>query len=154
MKEEQLGLAKAICIASAVHVTDLDKGDKAYILHPIRVMMRLRTEDPELMQIAILHDVIEDHPDVISFLDLQKKGFSERVIKALNLLTHKPSDSYDEYIERIATNEDAIRVKLEDLRDNADITRLKGVRKKDLKRMEKYHKAFLYLTEALQKFEV
>lgn len=30
-----------------------------------------------------------------------------------------------QYVKRVATNRDAARVKLEDLRDNSDITRLK-----------------------------
>lgn len=53
-------LGKAIAITSAVHQNQLDKGGHAYILHPIRIMMRLRTDDEELMTIAILHDVVED----------------------------------------------------------------------------------------------
>ena len=44
-------------------------------------------------------------------------------------------------------NPDAKRVKREDLRDNSDITRLKGLRKKDFDRLEKYSKAFIYLSD-------
>ena len=142
-------LGKAIAIASEVHELQKDKGGNAYILHPIRLMMRLRTTDEELMQIAILHDVIEDSP-AWNLNDLTSRGFSERVVDALELLTHDPKDSYQEYVKRIATNEDAVRVKIEDLRDNSDITRLKGLREKDLRRMEKYHRAYLFLKKTLE----
>lgn len=57
-------LGKAIAIAATAHQSATDKGGKAYILHPLRVMMRLRTDDEELMQIAVLHDVVEDSPVV------------------------------------------------------------------------------------------
>ena len=57
------------------------------------------------------------------------------------------------HLEGIATNLDAVLVKMEDLRDNSDITRLKGVTEKDLKRTEKYHKSFIRLKEAKKELE-
>jgi (p)ppGpp synthase/HD superfamily hydrolase len=143
-------LTKAIRIAAVVSEKVLDKGGNPYILHPLRIMFRLRTDDPELMMIAILHDVVEDSDWTIE--DLRKEGFTERVLKALTLLTHTEGVSYSDYIERIATNIDAILVKMEDLRDNSDITRLKGVTQKDLLRTEKYHRSFVSLKEARKKF--
>lgn len=145
-------LGKAIAIASKVHETQKDKGGKAYILHPIRIMMRLRTSDEELMQIAVLHDVVEDSPEW-SISRLRLEGFSERVLAALELLTHEPGDSYEDYVKKIATNFDATRVKIEDIRDNSDVTRLKGLREKDFKRMEKYHRAYLFLRKTLENME-
>ena len=140
-------LAKAIAIASDVHVVHEDKGGNAYILHPIRIMMRLRTQDEELMSIAIFHDVIEDSKGKWTTKMLRKIGFSKRVTDALDLLTHDPNDSYMDYVKKISTNPDAVRIKLEDLKDNSDITRLKGIEGKDLKRMEKYHRAYTFLKE-------
>ncbi len=140
-------LGTAIQIAATVHEHQTDKGGNAYILHVTRVMMRLRTNDEDLMCIAVLHDTVED--GTITFADLQEKGFSDRVIAALKLLTHDPKVPYDDYIRLIATNRDATRVKLEDLRDNSDITRLKGLRKKDFDRLEKYSRSFVYLTKVI-----
>lgn len=139
-------LAKAIAIASDAHVKQLDKGGKAYILHPLRVMFDMPQDDPEMLQIAIMHDVTEDSDWTIE--GLRKEGFSERVLAALELLEHGDED-YDAYIERISTNVDAIRSKLGDLRDNNDITRLKGIREKDFERMKKYHRSYIKLKEAL-----
>lgn len=145
-------LGKAIALASKVHETQKDKGGKAYILHPIRIMMRLRTDDAELMQIAMLHDVVEDAPD-ISLDDLTALGFSARVTGALKLLTYDHKEDYQSYVRKISINPDAARVKLEDLRDNSDITRLKGLREKDFRRMEKYHRAYLFLKSTLKNME-
>lgn len=145
-------LGKAIAIASKVHESQRDKGGHAYILHPIRIMMRLRTNDEELMQIAILHDVVEDSKEW-SISRLRQEGFSDRVLNALELLTHDSNDSYEEYVKQISTNLDAARVKLEDIRDNSDVTRLKGLREKDFKRMEKYHRAYLFLKKTLENMQ-
>jgi len=142
-------LGKAIAIASKVHENQKDKGGHAYILHPIRIMMRLRTNDEELMQIAILHDVVEDS-DEWTVDRLLQEGFTGRVLNALKLLTHDSKDTYETYVKQLSTNTDAIRVKLEDLRDNSDITRLKGLRGQDLERMEKYHRAYLFLRKTLE----
>jgi hypothetical protein len=106
-------------------------------------MMRLRCDDEELMSIAVLHDVVEDSEVTIS--DLTDMGFSKRVTDALFLLTHVKGDSYEAYIRKIGTSRDATLVKLEDLRDNSDITRLKGLTEKDHARLMKYNKSFVYL---------
>lgn len=139
---------KAVLLASQAHLGVRDKGGKSYILHPIRIAMRLRTDDEELMSIAILHDVIEDSS--ITFEELRTQGFSDRVIAALRLLTHQKGVSYEQYIENMADNIDALRVKREDLRDNSDITRLSGITEKDFNRMKKYHKAFIRVEQLIQ----
>jgi (p)ppGpp synthase/HD superfamily hydrolase len=142
---------KAIFIAAREHLGTRDKGGAAYILHPMRIAMRLRTNDEELMSIAILHDVIEDSH--LTFENLEAEGFSKRVIDALKLLTHQKGVSYEDYIDGMKNNLDALKVKREDLRDNSDITRLKGVSEKDVKRMVKYQNAFLKVTEYIKNIE-
>jgi (p)ppGpp synthase/HD superfamily hydrolase len=137
-------LAKAIALAANVFENKTDKSGQPYILHCLRVMNGVDQNDSELMQIAILHDVVEDTDITLQYLS--STGFSTRVIVALNLLTHKETDTYEDYIKGIATNKDAVAVKLSDLKDNSNITRLKGLRKKDFDRIEKYHKAFVYLS--------
>lgn len=142
---------KAMFIAAREHLGVRDKGGHAYILHPMRIAMRLRTNDEELMSIAILHDVIEDSK--LTFEDLKTEGFSDRVINALKLLTHQKGVSYDDYIDNMRGNRDALRVKREDLRDNSDITRLKGVSEKDVARMAKYHRSFAKVEQYLKELE-
>lgn len=147
---EQEQLSHAISIASTAHLDQFDKGGKPYILHPLHLMNQLLF-DVQLATIAVLHDVIEDSDMTIE--KLSKLGFSERVTKALRLLTHNKEISYEQYIEAICTNYDAIRVKRKDLEHNSDITRLTGIKDKDLKRIEKYHKAFMRLSEAKKEFQ-
>jgi (p)ppGpp synthase/HD superfamily hydrolase len=137
-------LAVAIAIAADAFRDTTDKAGEPYILHCLRVMNGLHTRDKELQSVAVLHDVIEDTE--ITIADLRTMGFSDRVIEAVALLSHdKENMSYEDYIARVAENEDARLVKLSDLRDNSDITRLKGISQKDMERMEKYHWAYTYL---------
>jgi len=136
-------LAKAISIAAQGFAEVLDKGGKPYILHCLRVMNSVNQNDEELMSIAVLHDVKED----LGWTDqaLYLAGFSTRVVEAIELLTHYPEVPYDDYIKNLSQNPDCVAVKLADLKDNSDITRLKGLRKKDFERLEKYNRAWVYL---------
>ena len=149
-KYKDFYLAKAIALAVDAHQDQYDKAGKPYILHPLHLMNQLLF-DPELAMIAVMHDIIEDSDYTLEYL--LDVGFSTRVVNALRLLTHKKEDSYEDYIRKICTNYDAIRVKRKDLQHNSDITRLKGVTEKDIKRMEKYHRAFIKLGEAKRRFE-
>ena len=137
-------LAVAIALASKVFEEKTDKAGKPYILHCLRVMNKMDQNDEEQMQIAVLHDVIEDSEMEID--DLMRLGFSTRVTTAIGLLTHDPYVPYDDYIKAISHNKDARKVKLADLEDNSCITRLKGLRQKDFNRIEKYHRAYTYLS--------
>ena len=141
-------LAVAIHFAAIKHVSQTDKGGRAYILHPLRMMMRLRTNDDELMAIAVLHDVVEDCK--VSFNDLRDIGMTERVISGIAALTRQNGETYEHFIDRVLLNHDAMLVKREDLRDNSDITRLKGISAKDIERMQKYMCAFKKIDDLLK----
>lgn len=141
-------LDKAIAIAAVEFQGKYDKGGKPYILHCLHVMNKLKYQnDTDLMIAAILHDLVEDTS--WTFNALKSEGFSDRVIILLKLLTHEKGLSYDEYIQGIASNKDAIRIKLQDLRHNSDIMRMKGLRDKDFERLNKYHRAYAYLESKL-----
>jgi len=147
-------LAKAIQIASTVHLKQFDRGGNPYILHPLHLMTQL-LYDKQLATIAVLHDTIEDSDGQVTLLTLKADGFSDRVLTALDLLTHKANQDYlSDYIAGIATNFDAIRVKRKDIDHNSRTTRLKGISDKDIRRIEKYHKAFIQLGEARENFKV
>lgn len=138
-------LGKAIAIAAQGFATKVDKSGEPYILHCMRVMNNLHTRDKELQSIAILHDVVEDK--VCTQFELASAGFSDRVLQAVFLLTHRKEVPYMDYIKALAHNDDARAVKIADLKDNSDITRLKGLTKADFDRMEKYHTAYIYLSK-------
>jgi len=136
-------LGKAIALAANIHEGQKDKGGFDYILHPLRVMNGLNTTDKELCAIAVLHDAIEDSD--LTEDDLREMKFPERVVVGVVALSKREGEDYETFIERCACNSDARLVKLQDLRDNSDITRLKGIKEKDLRRMEKYHRAWIRL---------
>ena len=123
-----------------------DKGGVPYVLHCLKVMHYLKSDDEELCCIALGHDLVEDRKN-ITYAFLREMGFSERIIAGIAAVTKIPGESPDEYLAKIKANPDAIRVKLADLRHNSDIRRLKGISEKDIKRIEKYHKMYLELKE-------
>lgn len=140
-------LGKMLVIVTNAHAGQFDRGGNPYILHPLKVMHYLKTDDEELMCIALGHDVVEDTS--VTYKDLCDAGISERVIDGIKALTKVPGETYDEYKERVFASEDAMRVKLADLRHNTDIRRLKGVSEKDIARMAKYHVFFMEIKARL-----
>ena len=136
-------LDAAIALACRVHAGQVDKSGKPYILHPLRLMLQFEDMDSQLA--AVLHDVIEDGN--ISLDELRGIGLSETVVEAVGCLTKRPGETYEGYIERIGEVELARRVKLRDLRDNMDTTRLAALSPADLERLAKYHRALQRLSE-------
>jgi (p)ppGpp synthase/HD superfamily hydrolase len=140
-------LEKAIAIAATAFQGKLDKGGQPYILHCLRVMNGVNQSDKEIMQMAVLHDLVEDCPDW-TVQRLHEEGFSHKVCSVIELLTHNKIEDYTEYISRISTNPHATEIKLADLRDNTTITRLKDLRPQDFERLKKYHRAYRQLISA------
>jgi (p)ppGpp synthase/HD superfamily hydrolase len=141
-------LDKALHLAVNAHCGQFDKGGKPYILHPLRVMSFLKTDDEELQCMALLHDVVEDTDT--TYNDLIYADMSLRVVEGIRALTKERGYTYDQYKEKIFKNRDAMQVKMADLRHNTDIRRLKGVTPKDLERMAKYHTFYLELKQKLE----
>lgn len=140
-------LAQMLHIATTAHHGQFDKGSNPYILHPLKVMHYLKSDDEELMCMALGHDVIEDTS--VTYKDLRAAGISERVIEGIRCLTKQSGQTYDEYKEVVFGSEDAMRVKMADLRHNTDIRRLKGVTEKDIARMDKYHQFYVEIRAKL-----
>lgn len=133
----------AISIAALAHKGQTDKAGKPYLLHPLRMMMKMESE--AAMIVAVLHDVVEDTN--VTFGELREKGFSEEVLDALDCVTDRKDqgETYDDFVERVLTNPVAIEVKIADLEDNMDIQRIAEIKEKDLQQLAKYHKAWLLL---------
>ncbi|MEI6820535.1 MAG: GTP pyrophosphokinase [Bacteroidota bacterium] len=135
-------LEQAIIIAAEAHKKQVDKSGKPYILHPIRVMLNVETKDE--MICAVLHDVIEDSK--VKPKDLLEKGFTLEIIEAILSVTKNPDDKdYFDFIERAKKNPIGRKVKIADLNDNLDISRIDNPKENDYERMEKYRKALLLL---------
>ena len=146
MKKGEL-LNKMLVLATNAHAGQYDKGGKPYILHPLKVMHYLKSEDEELQCIALGHDIVEDCG--VTYADLREQGFTDRVVAGIRAMTKVAGETYEDYKEKVFANEDAMRVKMADLRHNTDIRRLKGVTEKDIARVAKYHNFYL---EILAKF--
>lgn len=139
-------LEKAIFIATNAHQGQTDKAGETYILHPLRVMFSRKNEAERIC--AVLHDVIEDTEITLDYL--KNEGFSENVISALDALTRRNNEIYDDFIDRIINNKIASYVKLADLCDNMDLSRIKKPTETDYKRVKKYRKAADRILQSLE----
>lgn len=143
-------LYKAIKIAQKAHKKQTDKYDAPYLGHVFRVMEAGKTIDEKI--VGALHDVVEDHPE-FSFEYFLDQGFPQYIIDAVECLTKRESEdpelneSYEDFVKRIEQNPLAVKVKINDLKDNMDLRRFtRPIEAKDLKRLNKYLKAYQYLT--------
>jgi (p)ppGpp synthase/HD superfamily hydrolase len=139
-------LSRAIEIATKAHEGATDKYGAAYINHVTRVMNMGESDNEKI--VGVLHDVIEDTNWTIE--DLEKEGFSKEVIDALKCVTKISEDEvYQEFIDRVKINPLAVKVKLNDLRDNMDIKRMPEVLESDIKRLNKYLSAYNELLNSI-----
>ena len=146
-------LSKMISIISDRHDGQFDKAGNPYVLHPLKVMHYVKSDDIEIKIIALGHDLIEDTfksvKDGVEFLRYHE--FTDRIINGIVTLTKVDDESYEDYKNRVKSNRDAIIVKMADLRHNSDIRRLKSkvITEKDIARTIKYHEFYVELEEVL-----
>jgi (p)ppGpp synthase/HD superfamily hydrolase len=141
-------LETAIRLAAKVHKGQTDRFGKPYILHVMRVMMRGHDQDEQML--GALHDVLERSDLTVE--ELEKKGFTPRLLKALQHITRDPEETYEQYIDRVVQDNLAIRVKLHDLADKMDLLHVEQLNPADLKRYNKqllaYHRMKRMVEEA------
>lgn len=134
---------KAMQIAIKVHRGQLDKGGNDYINHPIRVSENCSLDEEKV--VALLHDTIENGDITADYLLMQ--GFPRGIVDAILSVSRNKDESYFDFILRCKDNPIGRRVKIADLKDNMDITRLKELTENDIERLKKYHKAYKMLNE-------
>lgn len=127
-------IEKAIVLAARKHAGQTDKSNQPYIFHPLRLMLKMKT--PEQQFVAVLHDILEDTDTTV--VDLISLGFSSEVIEAIQALTKKEGESRIEAAYRAVRNPIARAVKLADVADNMDLSRISHPSTKDLLRLEEY----------------
>lgn len=132
-----LDIEVAISIALKAHNGQVDKGGNPYILHPLAVMNRVETIEEKI--VAVLHDVVEDTEVTID--QLRETGFSEEILEAINLLTRAKEDSYEEFIDKTLKNRIARNVKIADIKENMNLSRIQDPSEQDYMRLEKYKRA-------------
>lgn len=130
-------LTKAIMLAAQYHEGQTDKGGNPYVFHPLRLMLKAYGETEQI--VAVLHDTIEDTELTLPLL--REAGFSETIVEAVDALSRRKKESYEDFILRIKDNPLARRVKVYDLQDNMDLTRIKKRTEKDKERLKKYSRA-------------
>ena len=138
-------LERAIEIAARAHAGVEDKAHQPYLLHPLRMVLALRTTDERI--VAALHDVVEDANWTLE--QLRAEGFSDAVIAAVDALTKRPRESRMEAAQRAAQNAIARHVKLADLTDNMDLSRIDNPGPRDYARIEEYREIRAFLERAV-----
>jgi len=129
-------LERAIQIAVSAHAGQVDMSGQPYVLHPLRVMFSV-TSSQERMA-AILHDVVEDTSTTLE--NLMEEGFHEEVIEAVRALTKLDGESRIDAAKRAVRNPIAREVKLADVADNMDMSRIPNPTEKDYARLREYEK--------------
>jgi (p)ppGpp synthase/HD superfamily hydrolase len=137
-KRRMSTLERAIIIAAEGHRGRKDKAGSPYILQPLRMMLRLSSPDERI--VAVLHDVVEDCPGW-TFDRLRDEGFSDEIIAALDAVTKRDGEDYEDFARRAAANPIGRNVKLADLSDNCDLSRIAEPTEADYQRIEKYQRA-------------
>lgn len=133
-------LERAIALAVDAHAGQTDKAGKTYIRHPLRIMQQMET--PQERVVAMLHDVVEDTEYTPAMIE---EEFGEEIRDAIVRLTKQDGESYFEFVERASANDLAQKVKIADIEDNMDLTRLSEVSEKTVERQMTYHRALQQL---------
>lgn len=132
--------AAAEVYATRMHEGQLDKAGQPYSDHLRRVAERMDTSD--LRIVAWLHDILEDtHTDSAQI----HEAFGPEIGAAVDAITRRPAEHYSDYIRRVGENHMARAVKIADLIDNSNLSRLSSVTLEDVKRQRKYNRALTYL---------
>lgn len=147
-------LQRAIEIAVEAHKGQVDKAGAPYVLHPLRVMLKLDTEAERI--VGVLHDVVEDCAHLgWTFDRLAAEGFSADVLAALQAVTKTEAEdraleaaadeearyqAYWAFVARAIAHPVGRRVKLADLEDNCDLARIAVPTDKDRRRVARYRR--------------
>ena len=137
-----IDVAAARALATKAHEGQTDKAGLPYITHPERVASRPST--PEAQVVGWLHDTVEDTP--ITLRDIEAT-FGPETAAAVDAISRSDGEPWSDYLDRVAANPMARRVKISDLIDNSNLSRIPHVTLKDVERQKKYNKALKKLLE-------
>ena len=138
-------LERAIAIAAEAHAGQTDKAGAPYILHPLRIMLAVSSTEERI--VAVLHDVCEDCPGW-TFDRLRAEGFPPRILEALDSVTKREGEAYEDFVRRAGRDPIGRAVKRADLRDNMDLSRIAAPGPRDHARLERYRAALATLPPA------
>ena len=125
----------------------MDRAGNPYFGHIERVAQAVKAAGGSETQVvaAYLHDVIED-TDTTS-AELLDAGVSADALTIIETLTRHDEVGYEDYLQRIRSNPDALLVKQCDMADNMDPARTALLDDETRERLRlKYEKAVALLT--------
>jgi (p)ppGpp synthase/HD superfamily hydrolase len=137
-----IDVAAARALATKAHEGQTDKAGLPYITHPERVALRM--ESPELQVIGWLHDTVED--TTLTVKDIAER-FGPETAASVDAISRRDGEEWSGYLDRVAANPMARQVKISDLIDNSNLSRIPHVTLKDVERQKKYNKALKKLLE-------
>jgi hypothetical protein len=76
--------------------------------------------------VGILHDVVEKNSQW-SLSRLKDEGFKSKIIEAVDAMTRRSGESYEDSVSRAADNPISRSVKMADLKDNIQMAQLCGL---------------------------
>jgi len=132
----------AKALATGAHAGQTDKAGLPYITHPERVASRLSTAEAQV--VGWLHDTVEDTSITVQEIESQ---FGPETAAAVDAISRRDGEAWSDYIDRVAANPVARQVKISDLIDNSNLSRIPHVTMKDVKRQAKYNMALRRLLE-------
>ena len=138
-------LEQAIALAAQQHAGQVDKANAPYILHPLRVMMNVSTIQQKI--VAVLHDVLEDTNTTVD--ELYELGCDNDIVEAILALTKLKGESRTEAAKRTLQNPIARVVKIADINDNMDLSRIHSPTDKDFERIKEYQLVRDILTQSI-----
>lgn len=137
-------IERAIEIAAVAHAGQVDKAGAPYVFHPLRVMLAVNTQHERMA--AVLHDVVEDTD--VTLARLESEGFPGEVIRAIDALTKRPGESRLDAAKRASVNPIARKVKMADVSDNMNLSRITNPTEKDFARLHEYEQVLQLLRNA------
>lgn len=131
----------AAVIARRAHAKQVDKSGKPYIGHIERVAARVESDEAKC--VALLHDVLED-ADILPEAEM-RRIFGDAIADGVLSVTRREGESYEAFVRRAGENPLGRQVKIADLIDNSNLSRLDRVTITDVQRQRKYNDALMYL---------
>lgn len=128
--------------AYRLHDGQVDKAGRPYVTHPERVAGRMNT--PEEQVVGWLHDTVEDTGLTLQEIENQ---FGSETAAAVDAISRRDGEEWAEYLKRVKKNEVARKVKISDLIDNSNLSRIPNVTLRDVDRQERYNKALRFMME-------
>ncbi|MBR3105886.1 MAG: bifunctional (p)ppGpp synthetase/guanosine-3',5'-bis(diphosphate) 3'-pyrophosphohydrolase [Clostridia bacterium] len=126
--------------AYRLHAGQVDKAGLPYVTHPERVAGRLSSQEDQV--VAWLHDTVEDTGLTLREIEEQ---FGKETAAAVDAVSRRDGEDWDDYLSRVKRNETARRVKISDLIDNSNLSRIPHVTMRDVERQRKYNQALRFL---------